>query len=58
MTRDQQAVQAIARAISEGVIVRCAECGQMETATLDGRRRHEQLYDHRLSGYDRKEVRL
>ncbi len=37
--------------------MRCSECGQMETATLDGRRRHEQLYDHRLSGYDKKEVR-
>lgn len=57
MTRDPAAVQTIARALSECMIVRCAECGQMETTTLDGRRRHEQLYDRRLSGYDKKEVR-
>ncbi len=49
MTRDQAAVQAIARAISEGVIVRCS-CGQMETSGSDGRRRHELLYGHRLAG--------
>lgn len=57
MTRDQEAVQAIARAISEGVIVRCAECGQISADTVDGRHRHKMLYDHPLSGPKRREVR-
>lgn len=56
MTREEE-VQQVARALSEGRVVICA-CGKPDTATTAGRRRHQQLYGHQMSGTDnRKEGR-
>lgn len=54
-TPDPAVVQAIARALSDHALRRCAQCGQIETTTTDGRRRHEQLYGHALSGAQKRE---
>lgn len=50
MTREEE-VQQVARALSEGRVVIC-QCGQPDTATAAGRRRHQQLYGHQMSGTD------
>ena len=58
MTRDAAQVQAVARLLAERVVIICAHCGQPDTNTTDGRRRHQLLHDHALSGTDnRKEGR-
>lgn len=58
MTREPAEVQAVARLLSEGVVIACTQCGALEATTTDGRRRHEQLHGHQLSGTDnRKEAR-
>lgn len=49
MTRDPAEVQAVARLLSERVVVICV-CGRLDTNTTDGRRRHQQLHGHSLSG--------
>lgn len=56
MTREEE-VQQVARALSEGRVVICA-CGRPDTTTTAGRRRHQQLYGHQMSGTDNtKEAR-
>lgn len=56
MPRDEE-VQQVARALSEGVVVICGHCGQPDTRDTAGRRRHQQLYGHQMSGTDnRKEA--
>ncbi|GEM_PF-5693596 len=52
MTRDEE-VQQVARALSEGRVVIC-RCGRPDTTTPAGRRRHQQLYGHQMSGTDNR----
>lgn len=56
MTRDPAEVQAVARLLSEGVVVICV-CGRPDTNTSDGRRRHQQLHGHSLSGTETRGAR-
>ncbi len=56
MTREEE-VQQVARALSEGRVLVCG-CGKPDANTTAGRRRHQQLYGHQMSGTDnRKEAR-
>ncbi len=55
MTRDPAEVQAVSRLLSEGLVVICTTCGQPDMRTTDGRRRHQQLYTHPLSGTETRE---
>lgn len=50
MTHDQPTVRAVARLLSERVVVICTTCGAPDTRDTSGRRRHQQLYGHVLSG--------
>jgi len=50
MTRDPAEVQAVARLLSERVVIFCTQCGAADMRTSDGRRRHQQLHGHSLSG--------
>lgn len=50
MTRDAEATQAIARAISDGALRVCSSCGMPYTTDGDGVRRHRMLYEHTPSG--------
>lgn len=56
MTREEE-VQQVARALSEGRVLIC-RCGKADANDTAGRRRHQQLYGHQMSGTDnRKEGR-
>lgn len=52
MTRDEE-VQQVARALSEKRVLLC-RCGQPDANTTAGRRRHQQLYGHQMSGTDNR----
>lgn len=52
MTREEE-VQQVARALSEKRVLVCG-CGMPDANTTAGRRRHQQLYGHQMSGTDNR----
>jgi hypothetical protein len=51
VTRDPAEV-IVTRLLSEKRVVICAQCETADANTTDGRRRHQQLHGHALSGTD------
>ncbi len=56
MTRDP-AEAIVTRLLDSGRVVICTTCGAADAPTTDGRRRHQMLHGHQLSGSEREEGR-